>query len=344
MAILPALFAFEIIHENFKLTKKEIAKLFLITVFWINIHASAMLVILMLGWKIASAIVLKWRKKQELIDFKSFSVAALVTGSALFINPFGKNIFPYVIQTAQISRQRQFTEWLSPFYFDDVFHSVVFFIWIGFVIYKLYVELKKSRYEILTSPYFLLSLMGFFSIRDTVWTYYFMFAIMIEDGAKEELSSRYGHYLNVVIVTFFWVILICLNPFRRPTFLNSFNNARYNLEENIPEIETKMILSGTNRGPIFDVGVSGYLFLRRVPNKTFLDARNIIFSDSAFEEGETVSHAKDGWEDILKKYSFKYLLLDRQHVDPSLIVKIHASKNWKVLSSRKFYFLAERVE
>lgn len=86
------------------------------------------------------------------------------------------------------------------------------------------------------------------------------------------------------------------------------------------------------------------MFLRRVPNKTFLDARNIIFSDSAFEEGETVSHAKDGWEDILKKYSFKYLLLDRQHVDPSLIEKIQTSKNWKVLSSRKFYFLAERVE
>jgi hypothetical protein len=81
-----------------------------------------------------------------------------------------------------------------------------------------------------------------------------------------------------------------------------------------------------------------------VPNKTFLDARNIIFPDIAFLESDVVSLAKIGWEDVLNKYKFQFVLVDKKYVVPEFIEKISNSKDWKVLSSRKYYFLAERVE
>ena len=345
VAIVPALLAFEIIHENFKLTIRQIAKLFFITVFWINIHASALLVLVMIGWKMAASVLLKHWKKIEFTDLKSFLIAGFFSCVALLINPFGISIFPYVLQTAQLSRQRHFTEWLSPFYFDDVFHSIVFFVWFGIVAFKFYKEIKKSNYKILISPYFLLCIMGLFSVRDTVWSYFFMFPIMIEEGQKKSFSGESkGNFINLVFVLMFLFVLFCLNPFKRPAFVESINDKRYNLEENIPEVETKLILAKKNKGPIFDIESSGYLLMRRVPNKTFLDARNIIFPDIAFLESDVVSLAKVGWEDVLKKYQFQFVLVDKKYVVPEFIEKISNSKDWKVLSSRKNYFLAERVE
>jgi hypothetical protein len=342
VAMIPALLAFDIIHGSNKIDFSKIKKLFFITLIWINMHASAVLVLIMLVFKLVMSAILSKVGLPLKIDVKSYLLALVVSLVALLINPFGWNIFPYVVQTAMLSHSRFFLEWLSPVYFEDAFHSTLFFLWVGFLISFLYKSIKKKNYDLLISPYILLTLMGLVSLRDTVWTYFFIFPIFIQEGRTVEAATHeQTRWLNTLLVLALVTNFIILNPFMRPKFLNALGEGNYDLSANVPETEVEMILKSQNQGPIFDAMAAGYLVLR-VPNKIFVDARNIIYSHQSQAEYDIVVNAKNGWDQILDKYKFEFVLLDKRYVTPKLIEELSQSRKWKQMSSRRNFFLVQR--
>jgi hypothetical protein len=342
VAMIPALLAFDIIHRSSKIDFSNLLKLFFITLFWINLHASALLVIAMLGYKLIMSFVFYRSETSLRIDKKSYLIAIAITFVALILNPFGWSIFPYAIQTAKLSHSRFFVEWLSPIYFEDTFHSTLYFFWFVFFISILFKSIKSKNYDLIVSPYVLLTALGLLALRDTVWTYFFIFPVFITDGDENDSSeAQPWRWVNVIIVLALFFNLLILNPFVRPDFVNSFEDGRYDLQAAVPEKEVEMILKSKNTAPVFDAFAGGYLVLR-VPNKIFVDARNIIYSNQAQEEYDIVVNAKYGWEQVLDKYKFGFVLLDKRFVTPALLNELYKSKKWKLLSNRKNFFLVER--
>ncbi|MBC7539587.1 MAG: hypothetical protein H7281_12255 [Bacteriovorax sp.] len=343
VAILPFLFAFTLIDQNTQLSIKNILKLVGITILWINIHASALLVILMLAWKIISSVIVeKWTGKKSL-DYKSFSVAIAATCAALTFNPFGFQIFSYALQTATISNLRKFDEWLSPFHFNDIFHSSLYFLWLLFFLYIFFKEIKNRNYRLFISPYFFLTMMGLLSIRDIVWTFFLIVPMMMVNEPKNYFPKVQSSFFNLVVAALLFCLCACLNPFYRPDFIGNLNPARYSLKELLPEEEIQIILKSGVKKPIMnDLQTGGYISLR-LPNKIFIDARNIIFSDDAFRELHTVFSVGNDWKKILNKYQFGFILLVKSNDSKKIIIEIEKSLEWKVVSSRVNYFLAERI-
>ncbi|MDD4973046.1 MAG: hypothetical protein PHY93_01780 [Bacteriovorax sp.] len=342
VAIIPFLFAFTLVEQNAQLSEKNIIKLFVITSLWINIHASALLVILMLAWKIfSSAIVEKWTGKKSL-DYKSFSLAVVATSAALVINPFGGHIFSYTLQTATISNKRKFDEWLSPFHFNDIFHSSLYFLWLSFFLFILFKEIKNRNYRLFISPYFFLSMMGLLAIRDIIWTFFLIVPMLMVDGPQNESNGK-SSFFNLIFVTLLFGLCVCVNPFYRPDFISNLNPARYSLKEMVPEEEIQIIFKSGNQKPIMnDLPTGGYAALR-LQNKIFIDARNIIFSEDAFRELHTVFVVGGDWKKILNKYQFGFVLLVKSNETKRLISEIEKSIEWKVVSSRVNYFLAQKI-
>lgn len=344
VAIVPLILAFDLIEKNSELNKEKIFKLFVITVLWINVHASALLVILMLGWKIFSSfVVAKWTGK-KVLNYKSFSLAFAASCVALAINPFGLDIFPYIVQTASISNARRFEEWLSPFHFQDLFHSSLYLLWLAYFLYSLFKEIRNKNYRLFISPYFFLTMMGLFAIRDIVWTFFLIVPMMMVSEPPKTDQKEKGSWLNLVLISFILFFFISINPFKRPAFISNLNPSRYSLKEMLPEDEIQIILESGRQGPILnDLHTGGYAALR-LPNKVFIDARNIIFSEQSFNELRSVFSVSSNWKEVLAKYQFEFILLIKTNESKKLIKEIEKSSEWQVRSSRVNYFLAQKTK
>ena len=110
----------------------------------------------------------------------------------------------------------------------------------------------------------------------------------------------------------------------------------------LPEKEIQIILKSGSKNPILnDLHTGGYAALR-LPNKTFIDARNIIFSEDSFSELKLIFAVDKHWKSILDKYKFDFILLIKTDESKRLIDAIIKSGEWKVLSSRVNYFLAQK--
>ena len=111
-----------------------------------------------------------------------------------------------------------------------------------------------------------------------------------------------------------------------------------NPEAPSPLVE-KIIDIGEN-GPIFNEFEFGSYFILKLPNKIFMDSRNIIFSDDAYKNYALVMRGEDGWEKVLDKYDIKLVAmsLKRNRIRASLA----SSPHWEIIYADSDYFLARR--
>lgn len=126
-----------------------------------------------------------------------------------------------------------------------------------------------------------------------------------ERNHAKSLSAGLRKSVNLTLVA-----LIALVGLGKLVYVSQPGAVESTLKTYYPVGAVNYLLNNGKPGNILnDYGWGGYLDWRLRTNKVFLDGRADLYPDSLYTEWMDLLAAKPGWENVLKKYSIKYILL-----------------------------------
>ena len=337
IALLPLIISYIIIEKLELVDLKTLLKLGLILVFWVNIHGSWIILIAMLGWKIQFI-----TNKNNILKNAAISLAlCLLT----LINPFGYKVWPYLFQTAIISRLRNIDEWNVTNLHDYFPHAIFFYVTAVLVIFLVIHKIRReNNFTILRSPAFLLLIMGFIAMRNVGLLSLILLPFLYKYNFLKE--GKVGHeqkkIINFIFVVFIGALCVIATPYFRRQFsgfLPSKKAAVY--DSSAPIIFVDYIKNLNNTGPILNDWEYGSYLLYSLKNPILVDARNIIYSQEDYIEFAKVLEGEDSWVAGTNKYKFEFILLDKK-IRQNLIEKINFSGDWKLALENEDTILFQR--
>jgi hypothetical protein len=338
-ALIPLVIGYlEISRIEGEMTLLDTSKLILLNIAWVNIHGSFILLPVMFAWRML------WDRKNFRAS-QAFALFAILAST--WINPFHFEVFPYVFKTFAISRER-ITEWnsllnwrqthlaseISEILFFAVFFGSACFLW------KKRRSGKSELTRLISSPYFLLLLLGFLAIRNVTLPLFvflpFCFQVGVLEDSPEELSA---HAWNGAKVVFASLLLVVSSPFFHGSFRNFDDTAAPEIANAIRERNEKK--PDEKPCPVFNDWELGSYFILELPNRIFLDWRNVIYSDQEIAEYRRAIQAQAGWESYLERYHACFAAL-KQPDDQPLIDAMSASPLWTAVAREKSTILFQR--
>jgi hypothetical protein len=345
IALIPLVLAFfeisEINHFS-DIRPKTVAKLCVLNILWVNIHGSFILLLAMFTWKCLFIA----RKRDALRPL----IGLICIGASSLINPFTYHVFPFIIETLRLSQSRMISEWEPTTPFAHFPTGALYFLMCGFSIFILARRWGKPGFwSFISSPFFLLLINGAFAVRNAAIPFIVLLPTMKNWGLldhsgqpEEDLNTLQAR--NVLKLTIFAGFLILVTPWIKPnvSFLLPPNRQQVFDNTAVFKIADTIRQSGKDC-PIFNTWETGSFLLLTVPNKIFIDARNIIYSKDQFQEYENASQAKVGWEGYLNRYRACFAVLDKS-VNTSLISAIRLEKDWRFVLEENGNVLFERID
>jgi hypothetical protein len=331
VATIPLMISYSLLLQsrNKILSWKDISIFCAIEIVWANIHGSFLLLPLMLGWQ-----SLQHLRKKELSLFANRIITVVSVTICSLATPFGWNAFPYIFQTAKLSRARGLDEWFPPHYFYYPFSSVYFYITSAIAVVLLVRYLRKSSakisYEILFDPIIPLWLSGFFAVRN-IFIPFLLLPIFIFSHfdliklQPEITAAKHSKTINRAIVSLMFIAFIILTPFLKDYLPNSKGEA-FSKDTHLPVIDAYL---KTQSGSIFNDWIYGSDLALQQPNKYFIDARNIIFTDQVNAQYDHFFRDPQAGFQDLQKYDFKYFLIGDKH--PQVKKWMEASGKFKII-------------
>lgn len=333
----PALLGmFPLLLAFLKLQKKEdlnLADFFILTainIAWVNLHGSWPLLVMMYGWReVMNGIFVKKR-----FQWQQLGGGALLLASSL-INPFGYKVFSYILETANLSKERRIDEWAPPS-LSGAYPSqaVVYFVLLVLMIILSIYFFKKDRAQLtrlLASPFIPLLLLGFQSIRNTALPFFVLIPFACEfflvkgESVKDEVKKS---PLNLVIVGGLIFLIIIFLPMVKPMSGKFLPENKRNVYDTSAPIEATRFLNGTqDQDPVFNDWEYGSFLILSQKHPIFIDTRNIIYGKNEFDEYQRVVEVSGGWETVLEKYKIKYVLLNRK-LRGNLISELNRTRRW----------------
>ncbi len=317
LAILPFFLFLKLNLNSSNSFNKKLVLSSLLTIFWVNIHISALIAPLLfyvLNTNKFEAKLLLW---------------SLVPLFLLNINPFGVDIFKHAFETSLLSRERLLIDWEPVASKSFPLQSIIFFTSIGMIFNKY--SSKRSKPPLWL---FFLLMLGVTGVRQTVWVSYAL-AFWFKKSGPENRKFPLGN--PVILITLNFLAIFSLFP-EGKKYVGE--NKLLSMNTVAPQTLVEKIIETGEKGPIFNDIKFGSYFILKLQNKIFMDFRNSIFSDEAFKEYDQVVTAKEGWESVLDKYGIKLIALPlgRNRIKATLAT----SANWEVIFTDKDYFLARR--
>ncbi len=331
------------ILKNNLFSTKNILQFSFLEFLWVNIHGSFLILPLMLIWQLPFLLL---QKKYSL--FKNRLQTLALTLLAALINPFTWKVFPYVIETAAISKARKIDEWFPTHYFNFPFASWYFYTVSAIFVFILFNKFKSRHnlIELFSDSYFMFWLSGFFAIRNTFFIFLvlplFVFdKIYLSSSAAVVQKNRYSSALNILIIAFVMTITFLLNPFQKKNF-SRFLPARYQPTFDAGYRAEKInAFLKTADGNIFNTWEFGSDLALGQKNKYFIDTRNIIFSNTIENEYVKFLYEPEKSRDFLIKYRFKYYVIHRGY--SKLISWLGSQPNFKLIIDEGPALLFEKV-
>lgn len=340
--ILASYYLITILKDNL-FNAKNILQFSLIEILWVNIHGSFLILPLMLIWQLPFLIL---EKNYSL--FKNRLQTLTFVLLAALVNPFTWKVFPYVIETAAISKARKIDEWFPTHYFNFPFASWYFYAISAALVFILFNRFKSRRNlnEIFSDSFFMFWISGFFAIRNTFFIFLvlpiFLFdKIFLTSNGATVQKKRYSSALNILIITFIMTITFLLNPFQKKDF-SRFLPAKYQptFDPGYRAEKINTFLESAN-GNIFNTWEFGSDLALGQKNKYFIDTRNIIFSNTIENEYVNFLYEPEKNQAFLIKYRFKYYVVHRGYAQ--LISWLGAQPNFKLIIDEGPALLFEKV-
>jgi hypothetical protein len=303
LSLFPLTLSFLILNKDAKLSKKDILRLCLLQILWVNLHGSFILLPGMLGWRA----LFGGRENRA----SNFAALALVFSSCL-LNPFGVAVFPYVWETFTVSRGR-IEEWQKTSAFLYFPTGVCFYLMVAGL-----ALLSRKRLSVLRSPFFALICVGFVSIRFSALPtllflpFAYSLGLLTDETTEAAPASRVQLTINAAIVACWAAFAVMFNPYLKPRFaflLPESKRPVYDLSA--PFDVAARIRESSHHGTVFADWIYGSFLMLEQPNRIFLDTRNIIYSDSEVQEFTRIINGDPAWRDFFSRYGVDFVVLEK---------------------------------
>jgi len=223
-----------------------LALLPLIMIFWVNVHGTYILGIILLGIFMTGEFLRAWLKQTGALswsELKFLGAVAVVSVGAIIVNPQTVHIFGYVKKLmTDAPSQKLVIEWQSPA--PDNYATIAFFVSILILMTVLAYSSQKLR------PTDLILVLGFTwlawnGMRYVIWYGMVVMPILALAlkglvGERRWLAKPPGNLLNVALVIVLYVPCVFLQPW----FIENIP---------LPEIYREKVLVGTSEGPLLSV-------------------------------------------------------------------------------------------
>jgi hypothetical protein len=330
--------------ETERIYKKKLTNFFLIAL-WVNLHGSFVIFFSLLTYKFLVELL----QKRKISQFKDKLMFLTLCFSATFLNPWGYKIYNYVIQTMVVSKVRM-TEWL-PLSFegdsDAVFEATFFTLT---VLILIFVSFKKSKLKnLFASPLMFILISSIGAVRNLPLFYMtlplfwgnFLTPNLVKYPGNSQNTSLLQTLFNRSIIT----VLLAIGLFL-------FTDNSQALRQHLPKRYQKSndyttcfrivdyINSQTPGKRIFNSWVLGSFLIYSQKNKIFIDTRNIIYSDTYYDEYlRIMTNFQNSAETLLDKYQSDYVIAGvTKNVTKALMV----SQNWTFIMEDNGYALFQR--
>jgi hypothetical protein len=346
VALLPLLLAFLEISKIKKLSDIRpnlVFNLCFINIVWVNLHGSFILLSLMFAWKAFFLLV----GERKMAGFLKSAIALICIVASSLLNPFTYQVFPYILETMQKSRGRMILEWNSTTPFASIPTGPLYFLLVIAVVVVLARRVGKPGFwSFLSSPFFLLMLNGFSAVRNAALAFVVLLPAMKQEGFLDREDKAPAQDLpklsNIYKVAPFVLLLILSLPALKARALFFIPEEKRAVFDNSVLFKTAETIRATGKTcPIFNDWKVGSFLMLTLPNKIFVDSRNIIYSDEDFKNYVDALKAKPNWESYLSTHHACFAVLDKEY-SSELIAALQSNKGWHSLGEENGYAVFER--
>lgn len=343
----PALLTLPVILISYYLieTKKVFlykSRVFFLIVLWTNLHGSFLVFFLLLGFKYV-ADLLENPRKFKFLERTSFVLMCLL---ATCINPWGVKIYHYLWQTMTVSKVRM-AEWQSLSFenSDAIFEAGFFMISVAYLL-GVCVQRKKMK-QLFTSPILPLLAAAVMAVRNLPF-YYMTLPLFWGKSlaaAEGEWDYKRPQLIQVVFNRSIITLVFAAGLFMFSNYsqhIRLFLPAKYQQAYDYTSCFkiADYINSRSTGKKIFNSWDVGAFLLYSQKNQIFIDARNIIYSDSEFNEyQQIIGNYHNAAESLLDKHQSDYAVIETTQ---GATRALKASQNWTFIMEDNGYSLFER--
>jgi hypothetical protein len=310
--------------------------------FWVNIHGSFILGLVLCGIYLTGGLISRLLKLNQAMSWSQLSWLAgssALTGMAILANPRFSGILIYVSNLLSNQPVQKFIqEWQSPT--PHGLAPVTFYASILILI----AATAYSRHRLsLTDLLLVLSFLwlAWSGIRSITWFAMIVMPILaslISELPVPRLSlPTQKNWLNLVITIFLLIPVIAAQPWfvlSLPLPANYWNQVQndpgvgYLLDWHTP-VEAARYLQNHPGGPLFnELGYGSYLIWAVPDQPVFIDPRIELYPIEIWEDYTHISNGVRSLE-LLEKYQVERVLLDLAY-QPELSVILQQSPDWKL--------------
>ena len=304
----------------------------LLSLVWVNLHGSFVLLILLSG---AALMFGRGNRRALAVAFAGVVLATL-------LNPRGPGAWAYVFNSLTVQSSQQFSaEWLPPV--NSGWQMNIFFVWI--LVFPLQAWLSRRKIDRLEWAWFLG--FGFLALWGERYGIWFVFILCILSGSL--LADWEKRYLrepatthpafNLTLGAIFILLPLALLPGLRESWWKQAPAAT----ENTPIAATDWLAAHPEMpGPIWsEIGFSSYLEFALPERPTWIDTRFEVFPVAQWQAYQAISNARYDWERLLDASGANALLVSNQN-QPALAAALKSSSRWCLLRQDTVALLFER--
>lgn len=294
--------------------------LVLLSILWVNLHGSFPLLFI-LG---ASALLFGYGDKKQLAIILGISAAALL------MNPYGINVFPYVLNMLSSPSNRFYSnEWLPTV--NSGWQTNLFFV--GLLTFIPLAAFSPRKLSMLEWIWFLsFGWMALIGIRYVIWFLfllaYFTAILLSGWGARFTRSPLQD---EKPLINIFAACLLLLLPFGVLPGLREawWSGAPRPYDGDNPIKATAWLAAHPEfEGPLWsDFSHSSYLIFALPSRPVWIDTRFELYPPEKWQEYIAIASASSHWQELLDKEGIQLVMLS-MHGEPSLISAMRASDQW----------------
>jgi hypothetical protein len=297
--------------------RKAIQWLPLISLFWVNLHGSFILLILLAG---AALVFGRGNKRHLSLSFAGILLATL-------INPRGPGAWTYAYDLLTLPAQQFSSEWFPPV--NNGWQMNIFFIW--FLAFPFLAAFSPRKLDPLEWTWFLgFGFLALWGERYVIWFVFlltFLTSLMLTDWEKKVLGDPKpgSPALNITLSLLFILLPLALLPGVRNTWWQQAPS----VTEKTPIAATEWLASHPELpGPLWaEIGFASYIEFALPSRPPWIDSRFVPFSVEQWEQYQAINNGEWNWQALLDEAGLNLLMISKPD-QPRLLAALEASPTW----------------
>ncbi len=270
---------------NFQNKKRDYLLLILLQLLWVNVHASFVLLPMFFMWRS----FWKFVEDKKLVNFSKTLLLFLLMIVSCLVNPFGFQIFPYLIKTAVYAQQLRINEWMAP----SLNYHLILWSTLFLILFFMKMLSFKSLFKIFKSPFFVLIVLSVSSMRN-FYLFIFLFPLMLKEliafesdsirMASTKASSAWVRRPLAFVFSGLFLMSINLEtkkyllPYLHPELRDLYG------DDALFEIAKYINTSVPSNCALLNNPSYGSFLMMQTSHKIFLDGRSTVFTPAAVSE------------------------------------------------------------